>query len=502
NVDEAVSAEIARRVALIATHRNPLLPIHRLPPELLSYIFEESLGHFDATPNPRTTKRLLVLATVSRHWKDVLDQSPSTWGWIDTLRDAPFAVKKSQNAPLLINLVNEGELDTSKLEQGFATFLPHSKRWQSLQLHLSTIGAEDFIQRFGSLSTPNLQDLGLVVVDAKSVSGDQPTLKNLDRHPLRRLVLSGIRTSWDTVAGFIELRSLKIANLCYGNTWLSRDHVTNILLGCIHLEELAFSKLENHPPDQSVPPPAQSTFHLPALRSVEFSNIFNSRDAGLWLLDCISAPNLRGLSVTGDRLSRVIGHSMASVLKRQRTESPFPVVTASLKLRPVYVHMTQRTCRFEWEHVLKRGVHQGLELNFPGGGFADTYQRVADILSGAMGDPPHPPLHVYLEKIPQSYDPNPNPDPAFLWHLPSLSVLRLGRMPNAEVFLQFLCSREPGDPAKYYCPNLTEIHLMRAIAAPPTMTEMERDAAKQLLEKRPSIALYDGNGQQLFSPFL
>lgn len=111
-------------------------------------------------------------------------------------------------------------------------------------------------------------------------------------------------------------------------------------------------------------------------------------------------------------------------------------------------------------------------------------------------------MHVYLEKIPQQYDPNPNPDPAFLGHLPSLSVLRLGRMPNAKEFLQFLCSREPHDPTKYYCPNLTEIHLLRASAAPPSMTEQERDAAKQLLEKRPSIVLYDGEGQQFCSPFL
>ncbi|KAG9049998.1 hypothetical protein FS837_008178 [Tulasnella sp. UAMH 9824] len=389
NMDKAVFAEISRRVARVSTHRNSLLPIHQLPPELLSYILEESLGHFDATPDPRTTKRLLALATVSRYWKDVLDQSPSAWGWIDIVRDASFAVKKSQNAPLSMNLVNEGELDTSKLEQGFATFLPHSKRWQSLQLHLSTIAARDFIQRFGPLSMPNLQDLGLVM-NAKFVSDDQPTLENLDRYPLRHLVLSGINTTWDTVANLTELRSLKIANLCYGNTWLSRDHITNILLGCIHLEELAFSELENHPHDQSVPPPAQSTFYLPALKSVEFSKIFNSRDAGLWLLDCISAPNLRGLSVTGDRSSRVIGHTIASVLKRQRTDSPFPVIMASLRSRPVHVHMTQRMCSFDWE--LKRGVHQGLELNFPGGGFADAYQRVTNILLGAMGDPPHPPF--------------------------------------------------------------------------------------------------------------
>ncbi|KIO20478.1 hypothetical protein M407DRAFT_29885 [Tulasnella calospora MUT 4182] len=495
NVHDAISAEISARVTRVSTHRNSLLPIHRLPLELLSYVLEASLGHFDATPEPRTTKRLLALSTVSRHWKHVLDQSPSVWGWIDTTMDAPFAVQKSQHAPLSINLVKEGEFGTSGLEQGFATLLPHSKRWQSLQLCLTSVAAEHFVHIFGSLSMPSLQDLSFVVDTRVVVLNDPPRVDNLDRYPLRRLELSGISTSWDTVSTFTELRSLKITNPCYGSTWLSRDHITNILLGCIHLEELALSKLEDHSPDNSVPPSSQSTFHLPVLRSVEFSNIFNERDAGLWLLDCISAPKLRGLSVMGYQLGRLIGSHIASVLKRQRTDSPFPVVMASLRSRPVHVYMTQRMCRFDCEHVLKRGVHQGVELHLPGGGFVDTCQRVADIVSGVMGDPPHPPLHVHLEKFPQSYSPNPDPDPAFLGHLPSISVLHMKRVASVEVFLHFLCSREPGDPVRYYCPKLTEIHILRASVAPSTITETLRDAVKELLEKRPNVALYDGEGR-------
>ncbi|KAG8929591.1 hypothetical protein FRC01_004085 [Tulasnella sp. 417] len=500
NVHKAVSAEISARVARLSTHRNSLLPVDRLPPELLCYVIEASLDHFDAAPETGTTRRLLALASVSRRWKAVLDQSPSVWGWIDTLKDVPFAVQKSQRALLSVNLVNEGEFDTPKLEQGFVTLLPHSERWQSLQLHLTAIAARKFTEIFGSLSIPSLQDLGLVV-NARRVENDHPALDSLDRYPLRRLVLSGISTSWDTLASFTELRSLRVANLCYGNTWLSRYELTNILLGCAHLEELALSKLGNYPADTSIPPPSQSNFYLPALKSIELKNILNSGDTGLWLLDSISAPHLRGLSVSGDRLNKLIGHPIASVLSRQRTDSPFPVVMDSLKSRPVHIHITQQWCRFDCEHVLKRGAHQGLELHLPGRGFADTYQRLTDTVPGIIGASLHPQLRVHLEKLPQSYLPNLDPDPAILSHLPFLSVLRIERVPNVEAFLQFLCSRGPGDPAEYYCPNLTEVHFLRAGAARITITETQRGAVKQLMEKRPNVALYDNEGLYLSRHF-
>ncbi|KAG8921647.1 hypothetical protein FRC00_008407 [Tulasnella sp. 408] len=472
NVQKMTSAGVSARIAHVTTQRNSLLPIHRLPLELLCYILEASLGHFDGTTYPRTIKRLLALTTVSRHWKDVLDQSPSVWGWIDTFRDVSFAVQKSQHAPLSIDLVNEKELDISKLNQGFAPLLPHSGRWQSLHLRMTAPAATHFTYVLGPLSTPNLQDLSLVVYSDDGV-------------------LSGISTSWDTVAALTELRSLRIVGLCKANAWPSRDQITNILLGCIHLEELALSCLENNPADVSVPPPPLSTIHLPVLRSLELQEIVDTRQAALWLLDCISTPKLSGLSVTGARFSRRIGNPIASILQRQRIDSPLQAVIASLRGRPVHVHMTQYSCQFDWAHVLKRETHHGLELLLPEITYDDTSQRVIDIVSIIVGDSP---LHLHLGKAPtEGRGPNPDPDPDFLLRLPSLSVLRIEwGVRNVEAFLRFLCSRGPGDPAEYCCPNLTEIHFWEA---PWSGSEMQREAVNQLKEKRPNIALYDNEGR-------
>ncbi|KAG9049999.1 hypothetical protein FS837_008179 [Tulasnella sp. UAMH 9824] len=483
------STGISARIARVSTQRNSLLPIHRLPLELLAYILETSLGPFGSLTYPRTIKRLLALTTVSHHWKDVLDQSPAVWGWIDTFRDAPFAVQKSQQAPLWINLVNEKELDIPKLDRGFAPLLPHSRRWQSLHLLTTAPAATHFTYVLDSLSMPNLQDLDLVV--NSDGGGRHPRLDNLNRYPLRRLVLSGINTSWDTVAALTQLRSLRIGDLWKGNAWPSRDQMTNILLGCIHLEELALSCFENNPADVSVPPPPLSNIHLRALRSLELTNIVNTGQVALWLLDCISAPNLSGLSVRGARFNRRIGHPIASILQRQRIDSPLQAVIASIRGRPVQVHMIQHSCQFDSAHVLKRETHQGLQLFLPESTYEDTCQRVIDIVSIIIGDPP---LHLHIEKVAQTArSVNPDPDPAFLLRLPSLSVLRIGwGVRNVEAFLRFLCSRGPGDPAEYCCPNLTEIHFWEA---PWSGSKMQREALNQLQEKRANIALYDGEGR-------
>ncbi|KAG8916878.1 hypothetical protein FRC01_002809 [Tulasnella sp. 417] len=481
NAHKAISAEISARVTRVSACRNSLVPIHRLPPELFSFVLEESLGHFDATPEPRTTKRLLALATVSRRWKDILDQSPSVWGWIDTFSGAPFAVRKSRHSPLWINLADGEPLSMHQLEPGLRSILPHSKRWQTLRLRMTTDAAKHFFPVFGLLSTPRLQDLGFI---ADSVQ--HATLDHLSGYPLRRLTLSGVSTSWDTVASFTELRSLKIANLWSGEVWPSRDQIAEILLSCIHLEELALCTLETHPTDTSVPPEPQSTIHLPALRSLELSDILNTREATLWLLDCISTPNLSGLSVKGDLAQGPIGHPIASVLKRQRANSPFPVVMASLRSRPVHVGISQQWCYLHCDHLLNRGAHQGLDLRLPGRTYEETYQIFADIAPSIIGDPP---LHLHLQKVSR----NPDHDPAFLLQLPSLCVLRIGSgISNIEAFLRVLCSRRPGDPVDYCCPNLTEIHFL---GAPWKGTEMHHEAINQVKEKRPYIALYDGEGQ-------
>ncbi|KAG8948574.1 hypothetical protein FRC04_009476 [Tulasnella sp. 424] len=484
NIKKTIIAEISARVIYASTLRNSLLLIHRLPPEILSYILEESLGHFDATPEPRTTRRLRALALVCRQWRYALDQSPSVWGWIDFTQDASFAVQKSREASLSINFVNEGNFGSTELQHGLATLLPHSKRWVSLQICMTPVAAAHFVPVFGSLSLPNLEDLGLLL-HARDWY-DPPNVDCLERYPLRRLVLRGISTSWDTIAGFAGLRSLTIADLSYRSAWPSRAQIGSILLGCYRLEELTLSNLENHPADVEVHDPVPlAKFYVPALRSVALNDILNTREAALWVLESITAPNLIGLSVTGTWTNRKVGRPIASVLTRQRTDSPFPVVMANLGSRPVHVRITQRECRIECGHLVRRGAHRGVEVSLPSTTYADAWQRVIDLVSCVLGDLP---LDLEIDKLPQHYlaNPDPDPDPAILGQLPSLSVLRMLQVPNVEAFLLFLCSESSSN---HCCPNLTDVHML---ASSLTRTEMWRHAVNALMEKRPDLALYDG----------
>ncbi|KAG8948572.1 hypothetical protein FRC04_009474 [Tulasnella sp. 424] len=460
NIQKAIKAETLARIARVATQRNSLLPIQRLPPEILTCIVEKSLGYFDATPKRRTTRRLRELASVCRQWNYALDQSPSLWSRIDHTRDASFAAHKSGNAPLSINFVNEGFLQIVELERGLAPLRPHSQRWQSLQLRIASFVPLKFDTGLGSLSTPNLEDLGFVV---------EPTL----------------RTGKDTVAGMTGLRSLTISDLADGFGCPSADQIAGILSGLSQLEELALSNLEAHLPDVSGPPPAPPTFYLPALRSLELGDVCNTREAAMWLFEYITAPNLIGLSITGIRTSQFAGDVIVDGLKRQRTDSPLPVVMASLGLyQQVCARTTNRGCHTACGHEVRRGAHWGVEIYLPQRTYTEAWQGLIDVASSFMGDVL---LDLKIEKHSEQYSSNPDPDPASLGQLSSLSVLRLGDDVNADAFLRYLATESSGNEARYPCPNLAEVYVRRSF----TGTETRRQAMNLLMDKRPDLALYE-----------
>lgn len=443
---------------------------------------EESLGHFDVTPERRTTQRLRALASVCRQWKYALDQGPSVWGWIDHPGDASFAAHKSGNAPLSINFGKEGYLESTELECGLAALRPHSKRWRFLHICMTFSAARHVVEVVGSLSAPGLEDLGFFV-DSSNHSG---TLKlpYLDRYHLRSLALGGTSTSWETVASLRGLRSLMIARL--GSAAPSREQIGGILLGCPRLEELTLSNLENHPPDFSLPPLVPPIFSLPALRSVALIKVISTREVAFWLLECITAPNLIGLAVMGNRMNRDIGHPIVNMLKRQRTDSLLPVVMASLGLRQVCVYITQYGCQIECAHEVRRGAHRGVKIYLPGVTYAEGWQAFVDLVSCALGNLP---LNVEIDKLGGFRVGSPDPDPSSLSQLPSLSVLRLGYfVSNVEAFLHYLSSDIPGNPTKYPCPNLKEVHL-RIVSRPEA--ELQRHAINSLMDKRPDLALYE-----------
>ncbi|KAG8948570.1 hypothetical protein FRC04_009472 [Tulasnella sp. 424] len=481
NIQKAITAETWARVARVSTQRNSLLPIQRLPPEILTYIVEESLGYLDAHPERRTTRRLRELASVCRQWNYALDQNPSLWSRIDHTRDASFAAHKSGNAPLSINFVNEGYLTIDELKRGLAPLRPHSQRWRSLQLCMESSVPLQFDMGLESVSTSNLEDLGFLVHS----TGRTRMVPNLDRHPLRRLVLSSISTSWDTVACMTGLRSLTISDLADGLGCPSADQIAGILSGLSQLEELTLSNLEAHLPDVSGPPPAPPTFYLPALRSLALGDVCNTREAAMWLFECITAPNLIGLSLTGNRMSPIAGDVIVDALKRHRTDSLLLVVMASLALhQKVCARITHGGCHITCGHEVRRGAHWGVEIYLPQGTYAEAWQGLIDVASGFMGDLP---LDVEIDKHSGQWPPSPDPDPACLNQVSSLSVLRLGYDVKADAFLRYLFTEIPGNQAKYPCPNLTEVYVRRSF----TGTETRRQAMNLLMDKRPDLALYE-----------
>ncbi|KAI6027196.1 hypothetical protein EDC04DRAFT_2718262 [Pisolithus marmoratus] len=106
----------------------PRPPISSLPNELLLRIFKLSLGAATLEDGMRSPDPLLSrkqgLAGVSRHWRDVILNSPSLW---TTIVVTPFCTEASMK----VNLRRSSQ-DT--LKDWFAMLVPHAHRWRSFAI--------------------------------------------------------------------------------------------------------------------------------------------------------------------------------------------------------------------------------------------------------------------------------------------------------------------------------------------------------------------------------
>ncbi|KAF7331394.1 hypothetical protein MKEN_00017400 [Mycena kentingensis (nom. inval.)] len=126
-------------------------PIHRLPPELLTLIFEREAATSpgDSEIEEVVRSRLLRLASVSRHWRAVALDTPGLWSKItvNTARwpERPIlpdkllgytqtALARSKNHALNIQLVANSNDATSAAV--IALLVQHAPRWRHLQLRI------------------------------------------------------------------------------------------------------------------------------------------------------------------------------------------------------------------------------------------------------------------------------------------------------------------------------------------------------------------------------
>ncbi|KAG8925529.1 hypothetical protein FRC02_009608 [Tulasnella sp. 418] len=129
---QAFHSHIQKRIVPVRRQINKLLPIDRLPDELLQQIF------FDACIEPIGAPRYRAptkLAAVSSRWRLVAISYTQLWSSLHSDLDAKVTtlmLQRSKSAPLDLLCSCESK---SEAKAFFDILIPHSMRWRSLEFH-------------------------------------------------------------------------------------------------------------------------------------------------------------------------------------------------------------------------------------------------------------------------------------------------------------------------------------------------------------------------------
>ncbi|KAG9047382.1 hypothetical protein FS837_002435 [Tulasnella sp. UAMH 9824] len=138
-------------------HRNTLLPIATLPPELLQAIWTIVLFSPRGRRKDRFVWRLTTLRAVSWSWRNLIGQTPSFWAHVSSEDHIDFiseALERSDQVP--IHLKHIGAYRDGLDSSFFNKVLPHAHRWESVAIHQPNA---DVARNYFSVSAPNIKTI-------------------------------------------------------------------------------------------------------------------------------------------------------------------------------------------------------------------------------------------------------------------------------------------------------------------------------------------------------
>ncbi|KAL7283846.1 hypothetical protein ACG7TL_003286 [Trametes sanguinea] len=247
---------------------NDLLPIHRLPTELLSMIFARSLPCSDFSSSgyvesdvAGVRRAVLSISSVCRQWRSVANGSPSLWTVVET----PASVESQTSTPEY--LARSGRMPLSVSSQypptdlTMASLAPHADRIHQLYLELPEESLPIFRNAVQLLPpVPNLQCLVLAARNYQYAQGSRLSLLARPPPHLRVLIIKNVWCYPEILYG--RLTHLNISRCM-------KVHFPSLLtlLGrCTALESLVLVDLHNATSRPLEAAPA--SVHLPALRTL------------------------------------------------------------------------------------------------------------------------------------------------------------------------------------------------------------------------------------------
>ncbi|KAG8896315.1 hypothetical protein FRC00_006140 [Tulasnella sp. 408] len=187
-----------------------MVPLHQLPIEIFVRIITRALEPYIDFRLPGFTylARLVPLRQVCRHWKDVIEGTPSLWSTIDILDPAAItstAISRSAGHPLNIiaapsGLVWHSFLPSDDFPDGLDEFINTamtlSTRWRSVQL---VVESSEKALAIINTPAPFLQTLELKSTTTIWLGSQKGEAAFQGSHPqLRRLGLYGVAIQWDS----------------------------------------------------------------------------------------------------------------------------------------------------------------------------------------------------------------------------------------------------------------------------------------------------------------
>ena len=195
-----IDSEIQRLNDLISSlksRRNSLCPVSRLPPEVLSEVFQDLVEQLQSQDRFKVDFKWISVAHVCRLWRSIALQHGRLWGKIDmTKPDRTMAfVDRSNGAPLAIR-----QFFTGSLADLPTAFTDPSYRYRELHLRAKEgqLGPNVLQVLNSPVHAPVLESLVLEVSDNYPEYTLPPTVFDYKAPALTRLQLQNVRMEWPT----------------------------------------------------------------------------------------------------------------------------------------------------------------------------------------------------------------------------------------------------------------------------------------------------------------
>ncbi|KAH7924995.1 hypothetical protein BV22DRAFT_1034505 [Leucogyrophana mollusca] len=309
--------------SLIAELRATSAPVKRMPPEVMSHVFEHCLpercNSANDLYNRRGTRHLapVLLGRVCSSWRTISQRSPHLWcdlslairerGDVDdeythkvTIPKLLTWLRNSGSLPMSLLLHLRFRRPSAALTSVLNTVTAHAARWSTLCIEVENSQmvfraiAEMFQKPFPSLTFLKILDSGCKSYsDADHGTDATPIVFRLDSSPLRKL-----RLSLDGLdVGHSCARWALITHLSFYAGWTGQaSPVTSylaILAQCSSLEScvLTLEVIDDIPASQPIVLPQLQSLHLRFLEDVGENSVV------VYFLGSLTTPRLRVLII-------------------------------------------------------------------------------------------------------------------------------------------------------------------------------------------------------------